>query len=136
MVVAHEAAHVRRRDPLRVFLLRFLLRTTFWLPVFERLSDAFLEGTEILADDHAASAGARSDRGPDRSFVLASAPVSLAAAYRPHPVAEPGIGIHPTGAPDLLARRVRRLVAKSLRSAYGSRRAACYWPSWHWWWCG
>ena len=113
-VLAHEAAHLRRRDPLRVFLLRFLARTLFWLPVLERLSDAFLAETEVLADDHAARATTASDTGRDGSLVLASALVSLAAAYRPHPVAEPGIGIHAVGAPGLLARRVRRLAGEAV----------------------
>ena len=111
-VLAHEAAHLRRRDPLRVFLLSFLARTLFWLPLLGRLSDDFLEDTEIRADDHAA--GTRSGgTDPDRSLVLASALVTLAGAYRPHPVAEPGLGCHPAAAPDLLARRVRRLAGEA-----------------------
>jgi Zn-dependent protease with chaperone function len=113
-VLAHEAAHLRRRDPLRVFLLRFLARTLFWLPVLERLSDAFLAETEVLADDHAARATTASETGRDGSLVLASALVSLAAAYGPHPVAEPAIGIHAVGAPGLFARRVRRLAGEAV----------------------
>lgn len=113
-VLAHEGAHLRRRDPLRAFLLRFLARTLFWLPVLERLSDAFLAETEVLADDCAARAATASDASPAGSLVLASALVTLAAAYRPHPMAEPGIGIHPTGAPGLLARRVRRLAGEAV----------------------
>lgn len=111
-VLAHEGAHLRRRDPLRVFLLRCLARTLFWLPVLERLSDAYLAETEVLADDYAARATTASDTGRDGSLVLASALVSLAAAYRVHPVVEPGVGIHAVGAPGLLARRVRRLAGE------------------------
>ena len=82
--------------------------------MLERLSDAFLAETEVLADDHAARAATTSDTGPVGSLVLASALVSLAAAYRPHAAAEPGIGIHAAGAPGLLARRVRRLAGEAV----------------------
>ena len=126
-VLAHEGAHLRRRDPLRVFLLRFLARTLFWLPVLERLSDAFLTETEILADDHAAGAAPPSDSGPDGSLVLASALISLAAAYRPHPVAEPGIAVHPAGAPGLLARRVRRLTGEAVPVRVGIAPGGVLW---------
>ena len=37
-VLAHEAAHVRRRDPLRLSVLRFFAHVLFWLPAFRRLS--------------------------------------------------------------------------------------------------
>jgi Zn-dependent protease with chaperone function len=110
-VLAHEGAHLRRRDPLRVFLLRFLTRVLFWLPTLERLGDEFLEDAEIQADDYAARAG-RDGGSVERSLALASALITLAGAYCPHPIAEPGIGIRPLTSTGLLGRRVRRLAGE------------------------
>ena len=69
-VLAHEAEHVRRRDPLRLSLLRFLARTLFWIPAFRRLAADMADEAEIAADDAAAG---------ERPLVLASALVALAA---------------------------------------------------------
>lgn len=53
-VLTHEAAHVARRDPLRLSALRFLVRWLFWVPVLSRLADDVADEIEIAADDHAA----------------------------------------------------------------------------------
>lgn len=98
-VFAHELVHVRRRDPLRLSVLRFLSLTIFWIPALRRLSDDFADEAEILADDHA---GAR------QPLVLATALLALARA----PNAIPGaVGLLRDG---LLDRRVRRLAGESV----------------------
>ena len=73
-VLRHEAAHVRRRDPLRLSLLRFLGCMLFWIPAFRRLAADMADEAEIDADDAAAA---------HQPLVLASAILSLA-AWRPH----------------------------------------------------
>lgn len=69
-VLAHEAEHVRRRDPLRLSLLRFLGCTLFWIPAFRRLAADAADEAEIAADDAAAG---------ERPLVLASAILEMAA---------------------------------------------------------
>ncbi len=69
-VLTHEAEHVRRRDPLRLSLLRFLGCTLFWIPAFRRLAADMADESEIAADDVAAG---------DQPLVLASAILQLAA---------------------------------------------------------
>lgn len=53
-VLAHEHAHVIRRDPLRLTLLRGLGCLFFWLPALRRLSDDVADDAEVIADDFAA----------------------------------------------------------------------------------
>lgn len=99
MVLAHEAAHIRRRDPLRLWTLRFLANLLFWLPAFLRLAEDLADEAEILADDEAAGA---------QPLVLASA--ILAVAARGHGVPVPqatGFVCH-----GMLDRRVRRLAGE------------------------
>ena len=69
-VLRHEAEHVRRHDPLRLSLLRFLACTLFWIPAFRRLSDDMADEAEISADDAAAC---------EEPLALASAILALAA---------------------------------------------------------
>ena len=98
-VLAHELVHLRRRDPLRLSILRFLSVTIFWIPALRRLSDDFADEAEILADDHAAAS---------QPLVLATALLTLAGA----PNAPAGaVGILRDG---LLDRRVRRLAGESV----------------------
>ena len=101
-VVAHERAHLERRDPLRIFLLRLLACTLFWIPALRRLAADVGDEAEILADDHAA-------RG--RPLVLASAILALAGwgADRPVPQLSVGFQRH-----DLLERRIRRLAGEDV----------------------
>lgn len=101
-VLAHEGVHVRRRDPLRLSLLRFLARTLFWLPAFRRLSDDLADEAEITADDVAAG---------DHPLVLASAILAVAALGKaPSFVGAPGFSRC-----DILDRRIRRLAGEAPR---------------------
>ncbi len=97
-VLAHEAEHVRRRDPLRVAIFRFLALTLFWIPALRRLSDDMADEVEILADDAAT-------RG--EPLVLASAILGVA-AWRQQ-VFPGAVGFQ---RPDLLDRRIRRLAGE------------------------
>lgn len=103
-VLAHEGAHLRRRDPLRLSLLRFLACTLFWIPAVRRLADDVADEAEVLADDQARK---------DRPLVLATAILRLAG--RPHvrvlPPATVGF-VRPT----LLDRRVRRLAGQQIHA--------------------
>jgi Zn-dependent protease with chaperone function len=97
-VLAHEAEHMRRRDPLRLFVLRSLAGVLFWLPAIRRLVDDLNDETEIAADDAAARLHA---------LPLASAILRLAGAEVD--AAEPAVGFQ---RPDLMARRIRRLAGE------------------------
>ena len=114
-VLAHEAAHVARRDPLRLSLMRFLACAIFYVPALRRLADDLTDEAEIDADD---AAMAHSE-----PLVLASAILALAewripgndarAVYplRPGSVVafQPSL---PFKQVDLLERRVRRLAGE------------------------
>jgi Zn-dependent protease with chaperone function len=99
-VLAHEAAHVRHRDPLRLSLLRFLACTLFWLPAVQRLAEDIADEAEVSADDAAVL---------DQPLALASAIVTLAQWLRPVRAAHDGVGFDER---DLLERRVRRLAGE------------------------
>jgi Zn-dependent protease with chaperone function len=98
-VLAHEAAHVRRRDPLRFSTLRFLACTLFWLTAVRRLVEDLADEAEVMADDAAV-------RG--RPLALASALLTLAQWRAPMPT---GVGF---GDRDMLDRRIRRLAGQSV----------------------
>ena len=109
-VLAHEAAHVRRRDPLRLFLLRFLAAVLFWLPAIRRLAEDLADEAEIAADDAAARFMA---------LPLASAILRMAGANVDVP--EPATGFQRA---DLLERRIRRLAGEDARvGTHVSRRS-------------
>ena len=99
-VISHEDAHRRRRDPLRLSMLRLLACTLFYLPALRRLADDVADEAEIAADDDAAA------RSAD-PLVLASAIVELAS----YPASlHPGmVGFQ---RPEILERRVRRLAGE------------------------
>jgi Zn-dependent protease with chaperone function len=101
-VLVHEAAHVRRRDPLRFAVLRFLAHALWWLPTVRHLSADAVDQAELAADDAAAA---------QRPVALASALLALArwprATLAPALRALPGLLHVP-----LLDRRVRRLVGE------------------------
>lgn len=101
-VIAHERAHLVRRDPLRLFLLRGLAATLFWLPALRRLAEDLADEAEILADDVAAA-----ETG---SVPLAAA--ILAVAEWPGRHAALGVGF---ARADLLERRIRRLMGEAPR---------------------
>ena len=117
-VLVHEAEHVRRRDPLRLSLLRFLGCTLFWIPAFRRLAADMADEAEIAADDAAAG---------QHPLVLASAILAMAtwraptfggAGTRPLP-AGAVVGLVEdraatrVGHDALLERRVRRLAGET-----------------------
>ena len=124
-VLAHEAAHVARRDPLRLSLLRFLAHLLFWVPALRRIADDAADETEVAADDSAARAAAWFAGGGDAqrgSLVLASAILSLADAQPLYGVGATfharsigAVGFHRQ---DLLDRRVRRLAGEEV--AFGT----------------
>ncbi|MBA2669534.1 MAG: M56 family metallopeptidase [Gemmatimonadetes bacterium] len=101
-VIAHEAAHVRRRDPLRLSVLRFVACMLFWLPAVRQLTEDLADEAEVRADDAAAR---------DRPLALATALVQLAQWLRPAPVTHGGVGFDER---DLLERRVRRLTGEAV----------------------
>jgi Zn-dependent protease with chaperone function len=103
-VVSHEAAHLRRRDPLRLSLFRGLACSLFWLPALARLADDLRDDSEILADDAATQRS--------QPLVLASAILTLANWGRPSaPLPSGAVGFcHGT----LLNRRVRRLLGEEV----------------------
>jgi Zn-dependent protease with chaperone function len=100
-VVAHEGAHVARRDPLRLTMLRGLACMLFWLPALRRLADDVGDQAELLADDVAAG---------DKPLVLASAILSVArwSSGPTHSGAAVGFA-----RADLLEQRVRRLAGEA-----------------------
>lgn len=96
-LIVHEAAHLERRDPLRLAVLRFFACLVFWLPALRRLAEDVTDEAEFEADDIAS-------RG--RPLVLASAILSVALLG--------GGDTAPKGAvafagPGLIEQRVRRL---------------------------
>jgi hypothetical protein len=111
-VLAHEAAHAARRDPLRLSLLRFLGCTLFWIPALRRLAADVAAEVEVRADDAAAER---------HGLALASALVRLAAWNRSSSTSAVGF----TGG-DLLERRVLRLTGEEIppRSSVTRRSVA------------
>jgi Zn-dependent protease with chaperone function len=103
-VLAHERAHVDRRDPLRLSTVRFLARTLFWLPALSRLADDLADEAEVVADDDAA-------RG--RPLVLASALLAIAGGFSSRQLPEAVVGACSNARPDLLERRIRRLAGEN-----------------------
>lgn len=101
-VLTHEAAHLARRDPLRLSILRFLGCLLFWVPAVQRLAADVADEGEVRADDAAAER---------HGLALASALVRLA-TWEPQPAAVPGVGF--TGGGDLLERRILRLTGEEV----------------------
>lgn len=99
-VLAHEAAHVRRRDPLRLTVYRFLSCALFWLPALKGLAADIADEAEIEADNVAAR------RNP---LALASAILELASAPQR---ASTRVAVAQFNHPDLLDRRIRRLAGE------------------------
>lgn len=101
-VLAHEAAHVRRRDPLSLTVLRGVAHAFFWLPLIRRLTEDFAEDAELAADDFAARRAGR--------LSVAAALVSLAGWPRDE-IREDHLVAFRTS--PLVARRVRRLLGEA-----------------------
>ena len=102
-VLAHEGAHVRRRDPLRLSVLRFFALTLFWLPALRRLADDVADEAEVQADDHAAG---------HQPLVLASAILAVAVWSPRAPHSARATGAVGFACHDILERRVRRLAGE------------------------
>jgi hypothetical protein len=94
-VLAHEAHHARRRDPLRLLVARALAEGLFFLPAVRRLPERYSALAELAADQAAAA-----ERGGRRA--LASA--LLAFDEHPGPAA---VGIAPERVEHLLGQRPR-----------------------------
>ena len=98
-VLAHEGAHARRHDPLRLSLLRWLTLTLWWLTALRHLVDDVADEAEVRADDEAAR---------DRPLVLASAILALA-SWGGRGAAAFAVGFQRA---DLVDRRIRRLAGE------------------------
>ena len=94
-VLAHEAHHARRRDPLRLLVGRALGEGLFFLPVVRRLAERYAALAELAADEAAAA-----QRGGRRA--LASALL----AFDAHP-SSAAVGIAPERVDCLLGQRAR-----------------------------
>lgn len=111
-VIAHEGAHVRRRDPLRFFLLRLLACTLFWIPALRRLEEDVRDEAEVLADDVAAR---------EQPLALASAILALAGWRSIGETPALAVGFQRDA---LLDRRVRRLAGEeTLVRSHVTRRS-------------
>jgi hypothetical protein len=94
-VLAHEAHHARRRDPLRLLVARALADGLFFLPAVRRVPERYAALAELAADDAAATkAGGRR--------ALASA--LLAFDQHPSPAS---VGLAPERVEHLLGQRPR-----------------------------
>ncbi|MGI8624378.1 MAG: M56 family metallopeptidase [Solirubrobacteraceae bacterium] len=92
-VLAHEAHHVRCRDPLRLLVIRSLAEGLFVLPALGRLSKRYAELAELAADEAA-------EQLPRGSQALASALLTFDA--HPDPAV---VGIAPERVDRLLGAR-------------------------------
>jgi beta-lactamase regulating signal transducer with metallopeptidase domain len=109
-VVAHEAAHLRRRDPLWLHLFGVMECVFFFQPLQALALRRYRETAELLCDDWAVSATGR-PRDLARS-------IACIAAWLPAPRAEvPLAAIVEHGSP--LMRRVRRLAAPAAEPPRG-----------------
>lgn len=83
-VVAHEAHHKSRRDPLRILAASVLADALFFLPALSRLSERYRQLAELAADEAAAKLKGRSvlasalvrfgERGGERGPIVGIAP--------------------------------------------------------------
>lgn len=99
-IVAHEAAHLRRRDPLWLGLFGVVECLFFFQPLQSMALRRFREGAELLCDDWAASA-------TGRPHDLARSIASIAGWLSADRAAVPLAAMVEHGSP--LVRRVRRL---------------------------
>lgn len=95
-LVAHERAHLSRRDPLRLTVLRFFACMLFWIPALRKLAADVADEAEFEADDVAAHG---------KPLVLASAILNVALWKE----SAPGAAAVGFIARDLVEQRVRRL---------------------------
>jgi Zn-dependent protease with chaperone function len=104
-VIAHEDAHRRRRDPLRLTIWRFLACMLFFLPALRWLADDIADEAEVAADDDAVT------RAQVQPLCLASALVTIAQRFGgPTPaILATATAFHRA---EILGRRVRRLAGE------------------------
>ncbi|MFZ2057837.1 MAG: M56 family metallopeptidase [Acidimicrobiales bacterium] len=95
-VLAHEASHQRRRDPLRLLVAAVAIRGLFFVPVLPDLARAARITTEIEADAAAVSRHGHSDLIRALKSVLAAAPRTP-------------VGASAMVAPDMMNERVQAL---------------------------
>jgi Zn-dependent protease with chaperone function len=67
-VLAHEAHHLRRRDPLRLLIARALADSLFFIPILRRIAERYSALGELAADE--AAVKAVDGRGPLASALL------------------------------------------------------------------
>lgn len=67
-VIAHEAHHARRHDPLRILLVGILADALFFLPALRRLNSRYEELAEVAADE--AAVGSVGDPAPLAAALL------------------------------------------------------------------
>jgi hypothetical protein len=94
-VMAHEDHHLRRRDPLRIALVRILADGLFFMPILPRLAERYVSLAELAADE-----AALLDRDPS---VLAAALLS----FGERGVPGAAVGIAPERVDHLLGRGPR-----------------------------
>lgn len=111
-VTAHEAYHARRRDPLRLLVMRALGDGLFFLPAVRRLADRYAALAELAADEAAV-------RATRDSRAVASALLAF------DTVAEPAVvGIAPERVDRLLGERPRWELPTALLAGAGVTVAA------------
>ena len=109
-VLAHEAYHLRRREPLRMALAICLSRLFFFVPLLAELRDRYLAEKELAAD---AAAVAAAGRAP-----LAGAMVKLMASSKP--LVWPALAA--VAGMSVTAQRVDRLINPVLKSGWRPSR--------------
>lgn len=113
--LAHEAAHMRGRDPLRIWMAQLAADLQWPIPHARRRFRSWAHALEMQRDDEAVLSGA-SPTALAESILLAA---KLCTSRKAHPTAAI------TGQGDGLGLRVRRLLADQ-----AARRPAC--PPWFW----
>lgn len=96
-VIAHEKAHLDRRDPLRLAVLRFFACMLFWIPALRKLAADVADEAELEADAVAANG---------KPLVLASAILKVALWKKSGPPNPAAVGFLSS---DLVEQRVRLL---------------------------
>jgi Zn-dependent protease with chaperone function len=104
-VIAHENAHLERRDPLRLAVLRFFACMLFWIPALKKLAADIADEAEFEADEVAAKG---------RPLILASAILKVALWKQRESPHLAGVGFVRR---DLVEQRVRRLSGERQRRA-------------------
>jgi beta-lactamase regulating signal transducer with metallopeptidase domain len=108
-VLAHEASHQRRRDPLRLLVAGVAIRGLFFVPALPDLARAARVTTEVEADAAAA------DRYGNSNLIRALKTVLEAVSRTP-------AGASPMVASDLMSERVQALGGDYPRVVIGRRR--------------